>query len=162
MSSSSPPRSGRTLLEAIQRGVLTVDGGMGTQLYERGILFNVNYEELVVSRPEIVLRIHEDYVRAGAQILETNTFGANRIRLARHGLDERVGELNLAAARLARTAAGDRAYVAGAIGPTGLVFGGFSEEERVRVRDSFREQAAALVEGGVDALMIETMRQPEE
>jgi methionine synthase / methylenetetrahydrofolate reductase(NADPH) len=158
--SSSPP--GRSFLEAIQRGVLTVDGGMGTQLYERGVLFNVNYEELVISRPEIVLRIHEDYLRAGAQLLETNTFGANRIRLARHGIDERVGELNVAAARLARKAAGERAYVAGAIGPTGLVFAGFSEEERVRVRESFREQAAALVEGGVDAIMIETMRQPEE
>jgi homocysteine S-methyltransferase len=142
--------------------VLTVDGGMGTQLYERGVLFNVNYEELVVSRPELVQRIHEDYLRAGAQVLETNTFGANRVRLARHGIDERVRELNLAAAALARTAAGDRAYVAGAIGPTGLVFGGFSDDERDRVREAFREQAAALVEGGVDALLIETMRQPEE
>jgi methionine synthase / methylenetetrahydrofolate reductase(NADPH) len=163
-SSSPPPRTstGRSFLDAIHRGVLTVDGGMGTQLYERGVLFNVNYEELVISRPEIVLRIHEDYVRAGAQLIETNTFGANRIRLSRHGIDGRVRELNLAAAGLARKAAGDRAYVAGALGPTGLVFAGFSEEERDRVRESFREQAAALVEGGVDALMIETMRQPEE
>jgi homocysteine S-methyltransferase len=150
------------LLEAIQRCALTVDGGMGTQLYERGVLYNVNYEELVVSRPELVERIHEDYLRAGAQVLETNTFGANRVRLARHGLEDRVHELNVTATRLARKAAGDRAWVIGAIGPTGLVFGGFSDEERVRVRDAFREQATALAEGGVDALIVETMRQPEE
>ncbi len=162
--SGAPPsgRPGRPLLEAIQRGVITVDGGMGTQLYERGVLFNVNYEELVISRPELVLKIHEDYLRAGAQLIETNTFGANKVRLARHGIDEKVRELNIAAVKLARMAAGERAYVGGAIGPTGLVFAGFSEEERVRVRDAFREQAEALAEGGVDALLLETMRQPEE
>ncbi len=141
---------------------MAVDGGMGSQLYERGVLYNVNYEELNVSRPEIVQRIHEDYLRAGAQVLETNSFGGNRVRLARHGLEDRVHELNLAAARVARLAAGERAWVAGAVGPTGLVFAGFSEDERVRVRDGFREQAVALAEGGVDAIMIETMRQPEE
>ena len=141
---------------------MAVDGGMGTQLYERGILYNINYEELCVSRPDVVQRIHEDYLRAGAQVIETNSFGGNRVRLARHGLDDRVHELNLAAATVARRAAGDRAWVAGAVGPTGLVFAGFSEEERLRVREGFREQASALAEGGVDAIMIETMRQPEE
>jgi methionine synthase / methylenetetrahydrofolate reductase(NADPH) len=160
MSSASHP--GRPLIEAIQRGVITVDGGMGSQLYERGVLYNVNYEELVVSRPELVLKIHEDYVRVGAQLLETNTFGGNRIRLASHGFEERVRELNVAAVHLARKAAGERAYVGGAIGPTGLVFAGFSEEERSHVREAFREQAAALAEGGADALILETMRQPEE
>src|SRR4051812_11378397 len=127
--SQPPPRPGRSLMEAIKRGVLALDGGMGTQLYERGVLFNVNYEELVVTRPDLVLRIHEDYLRAGAQVIETNTFGANQVRLSRHGFDDRVRELNLAAAALARKAAGDRAYVAGAIGPTGLVFAGFSDDE---------------------------------
>lgn len=158
---TAPPLK-RSFLEAIHRGVLTLDGGMGTQLYERGVLFSVNYEELVVSRPEIVRSIHEDYVRAGAQVIETNTFGANRVRLARHGFEERAREFNVAAARVAREAAGERAYVAGAIGPTGLVFAGFGEEERERVRSAFREQAEALAEGGVDAILIETMRQPEE
>ncbi len=165
MSESSRPPSGppgRSFLDAVQRGALTVDGGMGTQLYERGILFNVNYEELCLVRPDVVERIHEDYLRAGAQVLETNSFGANRVRLARHGLEDRVRELNLAAASLARKVAGERAFVAGAVGPTGLVFAGFSDDERVRLRDAFREQAAALAEGGVDAIMIETMRQPEE
>lgn len=149
-------------MDAVHRGVLVVDGGMGTQIYERGVLFNVNYEELVVTKPELILRIHEDYVRAGAQVIETNTFGANRIRLARHGYADRVRELNLAATVLARKAIGDRGFVAGAMGPSGLVFAAFGEEDRCRVRDSFREQAEALVEGGVDVLMIETMRQPME
>ncbi|HVY47681.1 MAG TPA: homocysteine S-methyltransferase family protein, partial [Minicystis sp.] len=67
----------RPFLEAVRRGALTVDGGMGTQLYERGVLFNVNYEELALTRPELVQKVHEDYLRAGAQVLETNTFGAN-------------------------------------------------------------------------------------
>jgi homocysteine S-methyltransferase len=155
-------RAGRSLLDQIKHGPLTVDGGMGTQIYERGVLFSINYEELCVSRPELIASIHEDYVRAGAQLIETNTFGANRIRLGRHGFEDRTRELNLAAARLAKQAAGDRAFVAGAIGPTGLVFAGFSEDERERVRASFREQAEALAEGGVDAILVETMRQPEE
>ncbi len=157
----SPTKSAR-FLDAVRRGVLVVDGGMGTQIYERGVLFNVNYEDLVVTRPELVLRIHEDYVRAGAQIIETNSFGANRIRLARHGFSDRVSELNLAAARLARQAVGDRGFVAGAIGPTGQVFAAFGDDDRALVRDAFREQAEALALGGVDALMVETMRQPDE
>ncbi|MDI1446194.1 bifunctional homocysteine S-methyltransferase/methylenetetrahydrofolate reductase [Polyangium sp. 6x1] len=149
-------------LDAVRRGVLVVDGGMGTQIYERGVLFNVNYEELVISRPELVLRIHEDYVRAGAQVVETNTFGANRVRLARHGYADRVREFNVAAAQLARKAVGDRGFVAGAIGPSGLVLAAFGDDDRSRVRDSFREQAEALAEGGADLLLVETMRQPEE
>lgn len=158
----SGPRSFPSLKEALARGPLALDGGMGTQIYERGVLFSINYEELCISRPELILSIHEDYARAGAQVIETNTFGANRIRFARHGFEERVGEINRAAVRLARKAAGERAYVAGAMGPTGLVFGGFSDEEREKVRNAFREQADALLEEGVDALLIETMRQPEE
>ncbi|HMY16301.1 MAG TPA: homocysteine S-methyltransferase family protein, partial [Polyangium sp.] len=152
MSQNTPtsPAKPTRFLDAVRRGVLVVDGGMGTQIYERGVLFNVNYEELVVSRPDLVLRIHEDYVRAGAQIIETNTFGGNRVRLARHGLSDRVVEMNLAAARLARQAVGDRGFVAGAIGPTGQVLAPFGEDERARVRDAFREQAEALARGDVD------------
>ncbi|MBK9262760.1 MAG: bifunctional homocysteine S-methyltransferase/methylenetetrahydrofolate reductase [Polyangiaceae bacterium] len=158
---TSPAKPAR-FVDAVRRGVLVVDGGMGTQIYERGVLFNVNYEDLVVTRPELVLRIHEDYVRAGAQVVETNTFGANRVRLARHGFSDRVAELNIAAARLARQAVGERGFVAGAIGPTGHVLAPFGDDDRARVRDAFREQTEALVLGGADVIMIETMRQPEE
>lgn len=149
-------------LEALRTGALVADGAMGTQLYERGVLFSVNYEELNLSRPELVQRIHEDYMRAGAQVIETNSFGANRARLGRHGLADRVREINLAAVRLARTAARGGAYVAGAVGPSGVPLLGASAEELERVADGFREQVAALVEGGVDVLLLETMNQSIE
>src|SRR5262245_30308882 len=105
-STSSPaPATLRPFLEAIRTSVLVVDGAMGTQIYERGILFTVNYEELNLSRPELVTKIHEEYVRAGAQVVETNTFGANPTRLARHGLDAKVRDINAAGVRVARQAA---------------------------------------------------------
>jgi len=154
-------RPTRPFLDALHDGVLVADGGMGTQLYERGVLFSANYEELNLSRPELVRKIHEEYVRAGAQIVETNTFGANALRLARHGLEEKTRAINLRAVSLAREAAGAQAYVAGAIGPSGLVFGGV-EDEAARVRKAFVEQAEALAEAGVDLLLIETIRQPQE
>ncbi len=159
---TSPARPARPFLDSLLRGVLVLDGGMGTQLYERGVLFNVNYEELVASRPEIVRRIHEDYLRAGAHILETNTFGANRIRLARHGLEDRVGDLCRRAVALTREVAQDRAYVAGAVGPSGAILAGASADERSRIRDALREQVEALAEAGVDLLLLETLRQPDE
>src|SRR5438270_5097594 len=103
-----------TFLEALAQGPLVVDGAMGTQLYERGVLFSACFEELNISRPELVRKVHEDYVRAGAQVLETNTFGANAMRLEKHGLANRVRDINLAAVRVAREAndaTGKRAYV---------------------------------------------------
>ncbi|MBI2390799.1 MAG: bifunctional homocysteine S-methyltransferase/methylenetetrahydrofolate reductase [Deltaproteobacteria bacterium] len=158
-------------LEALKSGPLVVDGAMGTQLYERGILFTVNYEELNLSRPDLVRRILEEYLRAGAQIVETNTFGANPARLARHGLEGRVHEINVAGVARAREAVAnvglgpDAAFVGGAIGPTGLMFpvaANWTDAEKRKVVDGFRAQADALAEAGADLLIIETMRQPEE
>ena len=153
--------SGQSFLDALREGVLVADGGMGTQLYERGVLYSINYEELNLSRPEIIRRVHDDYLRAGAEVVETNTFGANAVRLARHGLESKVRAINLAAVGIARDAAGDKAYVAGAIGPTGFIFEGV-DEELARARAAFRGQAEALAEAGVDLIVIETMRQPHE
>lgn len=144
-------------LDALNTGALVADGAMGTQIYERGVVFNVNYEELNLSRPELVRQIHEAYLHAGAQVLETNTFGANQIRLSRHGLDGRVREINTAAVKIAQEATGGTAYIAGAMGPTGLSSLGVSGEERERAVKAFREQASALVEAGVHLLLIETM-----
>jgi methionine synthase I (cobalamin-dependent)/5,10-methylenetetrahydrofolate reductase len=152
---------GQPFLDALREGVLVADGGMGTQLYERGVLYNVNYEELNLSRPEIVRRVHDDFLRAGAEVIESNTFGANAVRLGRQGLDDKVKAINLAAVTIAKNAAGDKAYVAGAIGPTGLIFDGVNDDLS-RVRDAFRAQAEALAEGGVDVVVLETMRQPQE
>ena len=152
----------KPFLDAMTQGVLVLDGAMGTQLYERGVLYSACFEELNVSRPEIVRRVHEDYARAGAQVLETNTFGANALRLEKHGLQGRVRELNLAGVKVAREAAGAQAYVAGAIGPSGYFLGEAIDADLARVGDALREQIEALVEGGVDALIIETMRQTNE
>ncbi len=149
-------------MEAMRRGAVVGDGAMGTQLLARGLPLDVAYDELSVSRPDLVAEIHEAYLRAGAELIETNSFGANRFRLARHGMEARVREINLAAAALARRVAGESAWVAGAIGPSGMAFEDRSLEEQGRARDAFEEQAAALAEGGADAIVIETMGFPDE
>ncbi|HEX8789339.1 MAG TPA: bifunctional homocysteine S-methyltransferase/methylenetetrahydrofolate reductase [Polyangiaceae bacterium] len=167
MPPSTPPRSQpRPFLEAVRSGVLVLDGAMGTQLYERGILYSTCFEELNVSRPEVVGKVHDDYVRAGAQVIESNTFGATALRLERFGLQARVQELNTAGVRIARGAANATgAYVAGAIGPSGYFLGEGgqgSAEDLAKVKAAFAEQARALVAEGVDALMVETIRQTPE
>src|SRR5215208_1674087 len=144
------------------RSLLVFDGAMGSLLYERGIFVMQNFEQLNVTRPDIVRKIHEDYVGAGAQVIETNTYGANSFRLDRHGLGDQVRVYNLAGARLARQAAGEDVWVAGSIGPSGLVPGVATKTEMDLAFATFAEQAAALVEGGADVLMIETFRHLEE
>lgn len=138
------------------------DGAMGTVLYERGVLYTVCFDELCLSRPEVVRKIHEEYVAAGAQVLETNTFGANRYRLEAHGLSDKVAEINRAAVKLARDAAKTKAYVVGAVGPTGLAFKTLAPEEHARLSEAFKEQCRVLVQEGVDGLLLETFRHPEE
>jgi homocysteine S-methyltransferase len=156
-------RPGRSFLDTLRAGALTADGAMGTQLLgARGLRLGVNLEEIVVSCPEVVERIHEEYLAAGAQVIETDSFGANRFRLAADGLEDRARVINRGAAAIARRVAGDRAWVAGAMGPTGLGFEGVTRATRDAVRDAFREQAAALAEGGADVILIETMRWPDE
>jgi homocysteine S-methyltransferase len=151
-----------SVLQALREGTLVIDGAMGTQIYERGVLYSACFEDLCVSRPELVRKIHEDYLRAGAQLIETNTFGANSLRLEKHGLQHRVRELNLAGVKLAREAAGKAAFVGGAIGPSGYFLGEALEADLRRVGDAFKEQAEALAEAGIDAFVIETMRQTAE
>ncbi|MET0386086.1 MAG: homocysteine S-methyltransferase family protein, partial [Polyangiales bacterium] len=114
----SNPSEQSPLLQRILRGALVLDGAMGTALYERGVLYSSSFDELCLSRPELVSAVHESYVRAGAEVLTTNTFGANRYRLRPHALEERVGDINRAAVKLARDAVGERGFVAGNVGPT--------------------------------------------
>ncbi len=140
------------------RSLLVFDGAMGSLLYERGVFVTQNFEQLNVTRPDVVRKIHEDYVTGGAQVITTNTFGANSFCLDRHGLGDQVRAYNLAGARLARQAAGDDVWVAGSIGPSGLVPGVASEAELELASRSFAEQVAALAEGGADVLVLETFR----
>ncbi|HEX4283477.1 MAG TPA: bifunctional homocysteine S-methyltransferase/methylenetetrahydrofolate reductase [Terracidiphilus sp.] len=140
------------------------DGAMGTVLYSRGILINKCYDELNLSDPSLILAIHEEYLQAGAQILETNTFGANRLRLVRHGLGAKVGEMNAAGVRLARQAVdhlrerkGGNAWVAGSVGPLGVRLEPLGKTSLDEARAAFAEQIRALADSGVDFLSIETM-----
>jgi homocysteine S-methyltransferase len=143
---------------------LLADGAMGTVLYARGIFINRCYDELNLSDPGLILSIHEEYLQSGAEILETNTFGANRFRLARHGLAEKVAEINAAGVRLARQAvehlrdkqAGE-AWVAGSIGPLGVRLEPLGKTGLDEARAAFAEQIAALAAAGADMLIIETM-----
>jgi methionine synthase I (cobalamin-dependent)/5,10-methylenetetrahydrofolate reductase len=145
-----------SIAEAIAAGPLLLDGAMGSLLYERGVLHTRSYDELNLSQPELIRTVHADYVHAGAELIETNTFGANRVALARHGLAEQATAINKAAVELARSAAGERAYVAGAVGPTGVRFGVASASERKLARFALAEQIDTLVLAGVDAIMLET------
>jgi len=145
-------------LDALRARVLVCDGAMGTMLYGKGIFINRCFESLNLSQPELVAGVHREYLAAGADVIETNTFGASRMKLRAFGLGDEVQAINLAGARLARQAAGDTAYVAGAIGPLGVRIEPWGKTGVDEAREMFREQAAALVEGGVDLLILETFR----
>src|SRR3954462_5792773 len=136
--------------------VHVVDGAMGTMLYGRGVFLNVCYDELNLRQPELVRDIHREYLRAGAEVLETNTFGANPLKLASHGLADETERINTAAAQLAREAAGDRAAVAGAIGPLGVRIEPFGEMSIDEARDAFSRQVKGLLDGGVSGFVLET------
>ncbi len=138
------------------------DGAMGTMLYERGVFLNVCYDELNLRQPELVRAIHREYVEAGAELLETNTFGANPVKLAGHGLADAAERINAAAARLAREAAAGRALVLGAIGPLGVRLEPFGETGVEDARAAFRRQVAGLLEGGVDGFLLETFSDVNE
>ncbi|HEX6371456.1 MAG TPA: bifunctional homocysteine S-methyltransferase/methylenetetrahydrofolate reductase [Longimicrobium sp.] len=138
------------------------DGAMGTMLYARGVYINRCYDELSLTQPDLVRDVHRAYVKAGAEIIETNTYGASRTKLARHGLEDRLHDINVAAARIAREAAGDRVCVAGAMGPLGVRIEPYGPTARDEARGIFREQAAALAEGGVDLFILETFADLEE
>jgi len=143
-------------LDRIRDRVLVGDGAIGTLLYMRGVPTDRSFDHLNVIQKGLVRRIHEEYLEAGAELLETNTFQANRIALRRFGLDDKVFEINYQGARLAKRVAGHRAYVAGSVGPLPRPAEGEEEPSREEKEEFFREQIAALAAGGVDLLSLET------
>ena len=149
-------------LDALDSRVLVCDGAMGTLLYAQGVFINRCFDALNLTDPSRVSAVHDEYVRAGADVIETNTFGANRIKLRSFGLADQMREINRAGAQLARKAAGKTVYVAGAIGPLGLRIEPWGKTAADEAEAYFREQAEALVEGGVDLLMLETFRDLNE
>src|SRR5579872_4295225 len=150
-------------LTRIKQSAILCDGAMGTLLYAKGVFINRCYDELNLSQPDLIRGIHHDYLQAGAEIIETNTFGANSFRLARHSLADKVKEMNRAGARLAREAAKSfDVWVAGSVGPLGTRIEPLGKTSYQEARDAFREQIKALVEGGVDLLILETFGYLEE
>ena len=138
------------------------DGAMGTLLYSRGVFVNVCYDELNLSRPQLVSSIHAEYVAAGAEVLETNTFGANPVKLSSYGLEDRTEELNRVAAELAKTAASGQAVVAGAIGPLGIRIEPWGPTSLAEATQFFRRQVSGLLEGGVQGFVLETFSDMSE
>lgn len=142
--------------------VHVLDGAMGTMLYSRGVFVNVCYDELNVSQPELVADVHDAYVRAGAELLETNTFGANPVKLSAYGLADRTEEINEAAVAIARRAARGAASVTGAIGPLGIRIEPWGPTSREDAAALFARQAAGLLAGGVDGFVLETFSDLDE
>ena len=143
----------------LDRGPLLADGAMGTMLYARGVPFDQCFDALNVDRPDLVTAIHGEYIAAGAELIETNTFGANRFKLSLHGLEDRVRATNVAgaaAARAAREASGRWVWIAGSIGPIGRPLAPLGTVKAGEARQAFAAQAKALAEGGVDLLIFET------
>ena len=150
-------------LSRIRQSPVLCDGAMGTLLYAKGIFINRSYDELNLSQPDLIRGIHHDYLQAGAEIIETNTFGANSFRLARHSLADKVRDINRMGARLAREAAKSfDVWVAGSVGPLGTRIEPLGKTSFQEARDSFREQIETLAESGVDLLILETFGYLEE
>lgn len=160
--------SSRKFLDALREGPVVFDGAMGTMLYERGVLYTQSFDALCLTREDLVRSVHQDYLKAGAQVLQSNTFGANRVRLATHNLEKDVVAINRAGVRIAREVADTKgAFVAACMGPTGLLLKSMAKADYPRVSEAFREQAEALLvtEPGAprpDLVILETFRQTEE
>jgi methionine synthase / methylenetetrahydrofolate reductase (NADH) len=159
---TATPTRAAEFRENLSQRVWVADGAMGTMLYAKGAFINRCYDELNLSLPALVRDVHQEYVRAGAELIETNTFGANRKRLAPFGFADKVRLINRAGVRIAREAARDQAFVGAAIGPLGVRLEPLGSTSMDEARSIFREQIEALVEAGVDCLMLETFRDLNE
>ncbi|HMO81662.1 MAG TPA: bifunctional homocysteine S-methyltransferase/methylenetetrahydrofolate reductase [Pyrinomonadaceae bacterium] len=136
--------------------IYVFDGAVGTRLYDKGIYINRSYDELNLVAPDLVREVHEEYVKAGADIIETNSFGATRHKLLPYGLESKLREINVAAVQIARSAANEETFVAGAMGPLGIRVEPFGPTSFDEAKELYLEQAEALLEGGVDLFILET------
>lgn len=143
-------------IETLEKKVILFDGGMGTEFYKRGVFINKCYDELNLSNPELVKQVMTDYRNAGADVIETNTFGANWFKLRRYQLTEKLYDINFAGARLAKEIAGEDVFVAGSVGPLGIQIEPLGPTAEDEAKEYFKDQIAALLDGGVDLLIFET------
>ena len=142
--------------ERLEEGTILFDGAMGTMLYGKGIYLNTCFDELNLTNSHLVKQVHEEYVQAGADVIETNTFGASSYKLEPFGLDEKLHEINLRGAQIAREVAGDEVYVAGSVGPLGVPIEPIGRVGFDEARADFAKRIKALCEGGVDVIILET------
>ena len=142
--------------ERLQDEVIVFDGGVGTYLYEKGIFINTCFDELNLTNPDLVAEIHRDYIQAGADVIESNTFGANRFKLAPYGLESRVYEINKKGAEIAKREAGEKALVAGSVGPLGVQIEPIGKLSYDEAKEAFAEQIKGLLDGGADIIILET------
>lgn len=152
----------QNILDHMKQTPLVFDGAMGTMIYQRGVFINTCYDEISLTNPTLISQIHREYVEAGAQAIETNTFGANRIKLAAYGLAEKVVEINRQAVKIARETAGEDVYVVGSVGPCSHPDQVFTPEKAEEVEAAFVEQILALTTAGVDAILLETFANADE
>ncbi len=146
----------RSFRERLRSEIIVFDGGVGTYLYEKGVYINTCFDELNLTNPDLVAEVHRDYIAAGADVVETNTFGASRFRLAPHGLEKKVQDINRRGAEIARNAAAGLALSAGSMGPLGVQIEPIGKLSFDEAKDAFKEQAAGLLDGGVDLIVLET------
>lgn len=146
----------------LKENLVLLDGAMGSLIYEKGVFIDKCYDELNLSRPDLITSIHEEYVRAGARVIETNTYGANRFKLKSHNLLDQLEEINRKGVELAREAAGDEVYVAGSMGPSGLEIEPWGETTLEEVKEGYAEQARIQTQAGVDLFILETFQDIRE
>jgi len=148
--------------EYVKDNLVLLDGAMGSLIYEKGVFIDKCYDELNLSRPDLIGSIHEEYVRAGARVIETNTYGANRFKLKSHNLLDQMEEINQTGVKLARDAAGEEVYVAGSMGPSGLEIEPWGDTSLEEVFEGYAEQAQILNQAGVDLFILETFQDIRE
>ncbi|MFP4600981.1 MAG: bifunctional homocysteine S-methyltransferase/methylenetetrahydrofolate reductase [Persicimonas sp.] len=152
----------KSFLEVVESGPVVFDGAVGTQLYERGIYINKSFDDANLSQQDLVRQVHEEYLQAGAEAITTNTFGSNRLKLERHGLEDRTVEINRQGVLLAREVVGETAFVAGSVGPTGRTPTMLTDAELDEIAAAYGEQIRALADAGADLIVFETFRQLSE
>ena len=146
----------KNFLKELEKRVILFDGATGTMLYNRGVFINQCFDQVNLTNSRLIKEIHTDYANAGADVLQTNTFGANQFKLAQHGLSDSLEEINYQGAKLAREVAGNQLFVAGSVGPLGVKIEPWGKLSRKEANDAFKEQGQALLNGGVDLFVLET------
>lgn len=146
----------KIFLKELEKRVILFDGATGTMLYNRGVFINQCFDQVNLTNSRLIKEIHTDYANAGADVLQTNTFGANQFKLAQHGLSDSLEEINYQGAKLAREVAGNQLFVAGSVGPLGIKIEPWGKLSRKEANDAFKEQGQALLNGGVDLFVLET------